>query len=465
MAPTTATARKDTAFLSHPVGLAWLSGSEFWERFAYYGAQPLIALYISQYLLTGDHVEHVIGYSALKGFIGFIYGANLKPEQIGIGISGIYSALVYLTPIFGGLIAERWLGRTPTVVTGAIAMMIGQFLMALDSGFVIGLVLLVLGVGCFKGNIASQVGDLYSLEDKRRADAFLIYFMGIQLAAIVTPLICGTLAQKVNWHLGFAAAGIGMTIGLVIYLFGRTTYPQEPLHKKDAGMERRLTARDWATIALLVLLLPVMALSMLGNQEIPGAYLIWGQRTFQTTFFGFSMPITWLVSVDAIVSAILMGIVIAFWRWWGKHWREPSELSKIILGTLISALAPLLLAGAANQFQSSGHPVSLAWAVGFHIVNDTGFSIALPMGIALYSRVAPKGMGGIMIAVYYVSLFMSNFLVGKIGGWVATMPGSQFWMLHTVLMTGSAVVLIIARLLFGKLLAPAYDASEAKEAV
>ncbi|MBV9693814.1 MAG: MFS transporter, partial [Alphaproteobacteria bacterium] len=229
-------ARKSPSFMGHPIGLAWLSASEFWERFAYYGAQPLIALYITQYLLKPGHVEQVIGYSALKGFIAFVYGAGLQPEQMGIAISGIYSALVYLTPILGGLIAERWLGRTPTVVIGAVAMTVGQFLMALDSGFVLGLVLLVLGVGCFKGNIASQVGDLYSLEDKRRADAFLIYFMGIQMAAIVTPLVCGTLAQKVDWHLGFVAAAVGMTIGLVIYLFGRKHYPPEPLHRKaDAG--------------------------------------------------------------------------------------------------------------------------------------------------------------------------------------------------------------------------------------
>lgn len=454
-------ARKERTFMGHPVGLAWLSASEFWERFAYYGAQPLIALYISQYLLMPGHVEQVIGYGALKSFIAFIYGSGLKPEQIGIGISGIYSALVYLTPLLGGFVADRLIGRTPAVIGGAVAMTIGQFLMALDAGFVLGLVLLVFGVGFFKGNIASQVGDLYSLEDKRRADAFLIYFMGIQLAAIVTPLICGTLAQKVNWHLGFAAAGIGMTIGLVIYLFGRSNYPPEPLHAKAANAEKRkFTARDWSVIALLVLLLPVMAFSILGNQEIPGAYLIWGQKTFQTTFFGFSMPITWLVSVDAIVSAILMGGVIAFWRWWAKHWPEPSELAKIIIGTAISAAAPLLLAGAAAQFAATGQPVSLAWAIGFHIVNDTGFSVALPMGIALYSRVAPKGLGGIMIATYYISLFLSNFAVGKIGGWVATMPGTQFWMLHTGFMIGAAAVLLVFRLLFGSLLAPPYQATQ-----
>jgi POT family proton-dependent oligopeptide transporter len=457
-----AAARKDKAFLGHPIGLAWLSASEFWERFAYYGAYPLIALYLTQYLLDPKHVEHVIGYPALKAVIKFIYGANLTPEQIGIAISNDYAALVYLTPILGGLIADRLIGRTPAVITGALLMMIGQFSMALDSGFVIGLVLLICGVGFFKGNIASQVGDLYSAQDKRRADAFLIYFMGIQLAAIVTPLVCGTLAEKVDWHLGFVAAGAGMTLGLIIYLMGRKNYPPEPLRRKaDAAAPKpKLTGRDWSVIVLLVALLPVLALSIIGNQEIPGAYLIWGKSTFQTTLFGFSMPITWLVSVDAIVSAVLMGLVIMFWRWWSRHWTEPTELAKIIIGTAISALAPLLLAGAAAQFAATGKPVSLIWAVGFHVVNDLGFSIALPMGLALYSRAAPRGLGGAMISTYYLSLFLCGMLISVIGGWIATMPATKFWVLHAVLIAIAAAVLIVVRLLFGRLLAPAVESTQ-----
>ena len=393
----------------------------------------------------------------------FIYGANLTPAQIGIAISNDYSALVYMTPILGGLIADRLIGRTPAVIIGAVLMMIGQFSMALDPGFVvIGLVLLIFGVGFFKGNIASQVGDLYSLDDKRRADAFLIYFMGIQMAAIVTPLVCGTLAEKVDWHLGFAAAGAGMTLGLGIYLLGRKFYPPDPLRRKaDTAPKPKLTGRDWSVIVLLVALLPVLALSIIGNQEIPGAYLIWGEKTFQTTFFGFSMPITWLVSVDAIVSAILMVLVIVFWRWWSRHWVEPTELTKIIIGTAISALAPLLLAGAAAQFVASGHPVSLGWAIGFHVVNDVGFSIALPMGLALYSRAAPRGLGGAMISTYYLSLFLCGVLISVIGGWIATMPATRFWMLHAALIGIAAAILIVVRLLFGGLLAPSY--AEPKE--
>ncbi len=262
-----AAARKDTAFIGHPVGLAWLSASEFWERFSYYGMQSLLVLYGSHYLLQPGHVEKVLGFQVLRGIVEWVYGANLSPQALAIGISGLYSASVYLTPIGGGLLADRGIGRTRTVILGATLMTIGQFMLAFDAGFAIGLLCLLLGVGCFKGNIASQVGDLYSAGDLRRADAFQIYFLGIQLAVIIAPIICGGLSQKVEWHLGFIASGVGMVFGLMIYLFGRKTFPAEPLRKRAGEAQRPpLTDRDWKVVALLVGLLPVLALSIVSNQ-------------------------------------------------------------------------------------------------------------------------------------------------------------------------------------------------------
>ena len=347
MATTIATARKDTAFLGHPIGLAWLSASEFWERFSYYGMQALLVLYASHYLLQPGHVEHVIGFEWLKKFIELQYGANLSPQAMAIGIAGQYAALVYVTPLAGGILADRFIGRTNTVTIGALLMALGQFMMALDSTFLIAILCMLVGVGCFKGNIASQVGDLYSHDDPRRADAFQIYFLGIQISVIIAPIICSTLGERVDWRLGFAAAGVGMLIGLVVYLFGRPTFPAEPLRKKkgqDAPTRPPLTSQDWKVVAILVVLLPILALSLLSNQEIFAAYLIWAEKNYQIVFFGETMPIGWMLSVDAGISMVLMVGVIAFWRWWGKRWREPTELGKIIIGTAISACAPLVLA-------------------------------------------------------------------------------------------------------------------------
>lgn len=446
--------RRDTAFLGHPIGLGWLSGSEFWERFSYYGMQTLLVLYLTHYLLQPGHIEQVWGFSAFRDFIAWLYG---KQSQLALAsnTAQLYAGLVYVTPLAGGFIADRLIGRTNTVTIGAILMVAGTFLLALNSTFLLALVLLLIGVGCFKGNIASQVGDLYRIDDPRRADGFQIYFLGIQLAVIVSPFICGTLGQRVDWHLGFVAAGVGMVLGLAIYLAGRRNFPPEPVRKKGDHIERPpLTARDWKAVILLVALLPVLAVSIVGNQEIFDAYLVWGEKAFQTVFFGFNMPITWLVSLDAFVSTVTMVGVIAFWRWYGRRWKEPDEITKIVIGVAISALGPLVLAGCAAVQAATHHPVPLYWALGFHILNDIGFANVLPVGLALYSRAAPKGLGGVMIAVYYVHLFMGNTLTGYLGGLLDKMPATAFWLLHAGLMGIAAVILWGARLAFGRFLAP-----------
>ncbi|HVV63964.1 MAG TPA: oligopeptide:H+ symporter [Rhizomicrobium sp.] len=458
------TALNDSVFLGHPAGLGWLSGAEFWERFSYYGMQAVLVLYLTNYLLLPGHVEQIWFYEPFRAMIAALFGAH-TPQAIAAGITGFYSATVYVTPLVGGWLADRFIGRTRAVLSGLALMSVGQFLLAVNQGFVLGILFLLIGVGFFKGTIASQVGDLYSQDDPRRADGFQIYFLGIQLAAIVTPLVCGTLSQKVEWHLGFVAAGVGMVFGLVAYVLGRRTLPAEPV-RKEGGKDVRppLTARDKKAVVLLVFLLPVLALALVSNQEIFVAYLVWAQKNYQLVFFGETMPVSWMISVDAFVSAFLMAGVIAFWRWWGRRWREPTELGKIIIGTVISAAAPLVLAGASAVVASTGKPVSIGWAFAFHIVNDLGFANVLPVGLALYSRAAPKGLGGVMIAVYYVHLFLGNMLIGKLGGMLGTMPDTTFWLMHAAIMTAGAAMLIVVRAFFADLIAPAYDAPTAAEA-
>jgi POT family proton-dependent oligopeptide transporter len=437
------------------VGLGWLAASEFWERFCYYGMQFLLVLYLLHYLLQPGHIEHVWGFEAFRRLIVWIYG---EPTQMvfASNISQLYAGLVYVTPLLGGVIADRFIGRTRTVTIGAILMVIGTFLLALDQTFLWGLGFLLAGVGCFKANIASQVGDLYEIDDQRRSSGFQIYFMGIQLAVIISPIICGTLGEKVDWHLGFIAAGVGMSVALATYLYGRRTFPPEPV-KKMGTKEKHppLTAHDWRVVILLVALLPVLAFSIVGNQQIFNAYLVWAEKNYQLVFFGWEMPVTWLGSLDAAISSITMIAVIAFWTWYGKRHKEPNEITKIIIGVSISTCAPLTLAGASMMVAATGHPVSLGWAVAFHTLNDVGFANVLPIGLALYSRAAPRGLGGTMIAVYYVHLFFANTLItGPVGGLLGSMPDTQFWLLHVAMMGGSAVMLFAARFFFGHLLAP-----------
>jgi POT family proton-dependent oligopeptide transporter len=446
---------KNTAFLGHPIGLGWLSGAEFWERFSYYGMQALLVIYMTQYLLLPAHVGQIWAYVPFRHAVEAIYG-KLTPAEMASIIYGFYAGFVYVTPLAGGWLADRLIGRTRTVALGALLMALGHFLMAFEASFLFALLCLLIGVGCFKGNIAAQVGDLYSSNDPRRADGFQIYYLGIQIAVIISPLICGTLGEVVGWSWGFGAAGVGMLIGLATYLIGRPALPPEKMRAGEV-IRPPMTRRDSLSVAVLIGLVPVLALSLVGNQEIFNAYMIWAQKYYQLTFFGHTMPITWIQSVDAFVSTFLMAGSVLFWHWWAKRWTEPDEITKMVIGVVIAALAPMVLAVASSIVVATGHPVSLVWAVAFHVLNDLGFANILPVGLALYSRAAPKGLSGMMIAVYYLQLFLANMFVGYLGSLLDVMPATQFWLLHVGLMAVSAVLLVAVRYFAGGVMAPSYD--------
>ena len=456
--------RADKAFFGHPAGLAWLSATEFWERFSYYGMLTLLALYLTQQLLLPGHVEHIIGFPLFRRFIEGLYGAH-TPQALAAGIVGLYGGLVYVTPLAGGYLADRFIGRTSAITIGALLMALGHFLMAFDASFLLAIFCLLLGVGCFKGNIATQVGDLYAPGDLRRADAFQIYLFGIQIAVIISPLICGTLGQKIAWHYGFGAAGVGMLIGLVVYLSGRPWLPKEP-PRDPAAREAQppLTREQWKSVIVLIALLPVLAVAIIGNQEIFNAYIVWANNAFQLTFFGFAMPITWIVSFDSFVSAATILLSVLFWRWWATRRKEPDEITKITIGVIISALGPVMLAGAAATVAATGHKASLGWAIGFHLLNDIGFANVLPVGLALYTRASPKQITGAMIGIYYLHLFAGNVFTGWLAGQLDKMPTTTFWLMHAGLMGASAAVLLLVRSVAGRSLAPGIDLNPTAQA-
>src|SRR6187551_739421 len=205
-------------FLGHPRGLWFLAFTEAWERFSYYGMQSLLVLYMVKYLFLPGRIERVMIFDAFRQLPLY---SGLDGQPLASAIFGTYTASVYLTPIFGGFLADRVLGRRRTVLLGALTMAAGHFLMAFETAFLFALLCLVLGCGMFKGNIASQVGGLYKPEDLRRADAFQIFYLGINAGVIASPLIVGTLGEVYGWHYGFAAAGVGMLLATGIYLSGQ----------------------------------------------------------------------------------------------------------------------------------------------------------------------------------------------------------------------------------------------------
>ena len=442
----------DRAFFGDPKALAYLAFTEAWERFSYYGMQTLLVLYMVHQLLLPGHVEHAVGLGVLRGWLA--HGRPLGDQAFASAIFGLYAGLVYLTPILGGFLADRLLGRTPTVILGACLMAAGHFLMAFDTSFLLALVCLMLGSGCFKGNLATQVGSLYSEGDNRRADAFQIYYMGISAGVIISPFVTGTLGEKVAWHYGFGAAGIGMLISIAIYLAGRKHLPPDPPLRAKAKADRpAMTRKEWGKVILLLAMLPFLAASIVGNNQIFNAYLVWAERSADLHLFGIPILTTWMVSVDAIVSVSCLVGMVVFWRVWAKRFKEPDELGKIVIGCFIGGAGVACLAIGSTIAQAAGGKVGFGWLLLFHLLNDIGFANVLPVGLALYARSAPRPIAGTVIGFYYWHLFAGNTAVGWLGGFLEKMPAAQFWLMHAAIVCGAGVAFIFVRLIFGRILA------------
>lgn len=435
----------DRAFLGHPKGLGYLAFVEGCERFSYYSMQTLLVLYMVKYLLLPENAVNVVGLEALRGWYGGIDGQPFASK-----IFGDYTSLVYLTPIAGGLIADRWLGRRATLIAGGIIMAIGHFLMAFEGAFLFALLALIVGVGLFKGNIASQVGELYGPNDLRRAMAFQIFYISINVSVIVAPLISGTLGEKVGWHWGFGTAGIVMVAGLILYIMAGPWLPADnrPTRNAAARSSEPLTREDWLRIAALLTLVPVLAVALLTNQEIFNAYLVWADQHFQLSFFGTTLPTSWMITIDAAASFSMLAAVAAFYVWYGKRRAEPDELGKMIIGSCFTIAGGLCLFMAAAT-QGDGK-IGLFWPLLFHLFNSIGFAHILPVSLALFTKLAPRALNATVIGIYYLAFFGANKIVGEVGTWYSSMPTTSFWLFHVATAATGLVAFILFRLFLAK---------------
>jgi POT family proton-dependent oligopeptide transporter len=373
---------------------------------------------------------------------------GISGQPLASAIFGTYTSLVYLTPIFGGIIADKWLGRHRTLIVGGVLMAIGHFLMAIEPAFIFALLALLLGVGAFKGNIATQVGALYGPNDLRRAMAFQIFYIFINVSVIVAPLISGTLGQKVGWHYGFGCAGVVMVLGLFIYLAGRRYLPAEELKSpsEDPALREPMTRDDWLCVLYLVILIPVLAVSLLTNQEIFNAYLTWGDQQFDLTLLNHTS--SWLITVDAAVSFTMLVAVAAFWKWWSVNHREPDEISKMIIGSVFTVAGGLCLFMAALT-QPAGGKISLFWPMLFELCNSIGFAHVLPVSLALFSKISPKQITATVIGLYYLSFFIANAMVGYVGGLYSSLPTTTFWLIHVASAAFGLVAFVVFKIVIG----------------
>ena len=415
--------------------------------------RALLVLYMVDVILRPGHIETVLGMPLLRSLLGASSGP-LSGQALASILFGVFTGSVFLSPVLGGLLADRLLGRQRTVILGALLMAFGHFLMAFEAPFLLALLLLVLGIGCFKGNIASQVSALYRPDDPRRADAFQIFFLGINAGTICAPLVCGTLGEMLGWGYGFGAAGIGMLVGLAIYLAGSRYLPPETLKKVGRAPRGPMTRRERSTLFLLLAMLPVFALGLIPNEQVGNAYLIWAKANADLLAFGHSVPVSWLLTLESIATVLCLPASVAFWRFWARRAPEPDEMSKIITGMVFLCAAPALLSVGAAQADATGGKVAIGWLIAFAFVNEIGFSNVLPVSLGLYARAAPPRFASTIIGIYYLQLVGASLLAGVVGTYLNRWSAVQFWGVHAACVGMSVLVFIVIRFTTHRLLDP-----------
>ena len=422
----------EMVLFGHPKGLAFLFTTEMWERFSYYGMRALLVLYMTKHLLAPEHAGHVLGLAGLKSALETVFGP-LDLQPLSSQIYGLYTALVYLTPIFGGLLADRVLGQRRTVVIGAILMAIGHFLMAVEQLFLLALAALILGNGAFKPNISTQVGGLYAPGDPRRDRAYSIFYVGINVGAFLAPLICGTLGELAGWHYGFAAAGVGMLIGLAIYLYAMPLLPPDELQKaKAAGVERKPLDRDeWrAVVALLVLFVP-NTLFWATYEQQGNTIALWADantdRTVNLFAWTAEIPTTWFQAFNPFMIFAFTPFIIALWTRQAARGTEPSTLTKMALGCFGVTAANLIMVLAA--LYAGGGKASWLWLFGYFVVVTIGELYLSPVGLSLVTKVAPARILSMMMGVWLATSFVGNFLAGFIGSFWSQTDKAVFFLI------------------------------------
>jgi proton-dependent oligopeptide transporter, POT family len=422
-----------------PRGLVTIASTELWERISFHGMQVLLVLYMVDELLLPGHVEHIVGFGAVRGAIEAVRGP-LSVQPLASQIFGLYVGLVYLMPVIGGFIGDRFLGRTRAVALGAVLMTAGHFCMAFEQSFLLAMLLLILGAGTLRGNLAPQLGELYPKEDRRRGLAFQLYGSAVNLGAFIAPLITGELQQRLNWHYAFGFAGVGMAIGLVVYLAGARDLPKETPRAAQAPRPP-MTAREKRAVVYLLALVPVGSLFWIAQTQVWNVYNLWVRDHVDLRFGNWTMPIPWLQSLDGLAPFLWLPAVLALWRWQAKRGREPDEFVKLALGCFIFGGSTLWLAAA--SYMAGDGRASLLWSLAFHMGSNLGWVFFAPTVIALYSRVAPAQVNATLVGGYYLAIFMGSIVSGWLGGLYETLPAVTFWTLHAGLCALGGVLFLL----------------------
>jgi POT family proton-dependent oligopeptide transporter len=436
----TAPARQRTLF-GHPAGLAVLFGTEMWERFCYYGNSALITYYLVDFLFVGARPQTIIGYGAVKTTLESLYGP-LAAQPLAALVVGAVSSATYLSGLAGGAIADRYLGQTRSVMLGAITMAAGEFLLINPDLLFVALLVFIAGVGLLKPNIAIQVGGLYEPGDARIDRAFSIFYIGINLGALIAPIICGRLGHAApgeppRWQYGFGAAGIGMLIGLAVLLIGLRYLPpdvrarrraaEQTRHRAgEAPANTRLTQVERRTVAALFLVAfcNLFFWGCYGQQYSTIALMA---ENYTNLTLG---PITFhpedVQAFNPFFIFTLTPVVIAIWSWQSRRGREPAPVTKMAIGCAGTALCFGLLIIPALAMDRGAH-VSIVWLMAAMALQTMGELYLMPVALSLFSRAAPPKLASIMMAVNYLSLAVGFYISGYLAHFWSGMGKAAFF--------------------------------------
>jgi proton-dependent oligopeptide transporter, POT family len=488
----TTTAPKSDTWAGQPRGLSTLFFTEMWERFSYYGIRPLLVLFMTAALADG-------------GF-GF-------PRSEAAAIVGIYAAFVYLAALPGGWIADRWLGLRRAIWYGGILIASGHLAIGLSAvfakpAFFSGLALIVLGTGLLKPNISAIVGELYPEGGSRRDAGFSIFYMGINIGALLAPLVTGFLGEKVGWHYGFGAAGVGMVIGLITFRLRQTTLGSMGLQPSGTPAQQRLVRRFVAggvvvllaiiigamtgvftidpvavaqrmTIVILTVALGyfaylfgfaglardekkrVVVIGVLflfavvfwsAFEQAPTSLNLFARDYTNRVIFGWEMPTLWLQSVNSLFVISFAPVFAALWIALGKRGRDLSSPAKFSAGLLFAGIGFLLMVPASHLVLSGGGNVrvSALWLVASYFFQTAGELSLSPVGLSSMTKLAPRAFVGQMMGVWFTASALGNLIAGLVGGHVDPSKLDQM----PQLFQQTAISLFIGAVVLGLLVIP-----------
>ncbi|MGO9613794.1 MAG: peptide MFS transporter, partial [Dissulfurispiraceae bacterium] len=351
-------------------------------------------------------------------------------------IYGLYTGFVYFTPLFGGILADRLLGQRRIVILGAVLMAIGHFMMAFENMFFPALIFLILGNGAFKPNISTQVGALYPPGDHRRDHAFSIFYMGINLGAFFSPLICGTLGERMGFHWGFSAAGVGMVIGLVVYLWGQKYLAPDLIMQKEGSKMKTplepMTKDDWLKIGAIFVMMALSIVFWSVYEQQGNTMALWADVRTDRMIFGREMPASWYQSFNPLMIFILVPLVNILWNWQDRRGKEPSSIAKMGTGCIVLATAFLILVLPARELVVNPK-TNLFWLVAYALVLTIGEIFFSPVGLSLVTKISPARIVSMMMGVWFLSSFFGNYLSGYLGTFWAKMSKENFFLLMSAM--------------------------------